>query len=207
MIAHRIEQCLIQDKTNQLHYISAMIAGLPEESSRRAKSSIDLSSAPGDPHVTSPPLASKRRFWSSFRNKTKNLRHRQKNKSKEEVDTGLSVSQPEINSNRFSYDDDIPNSGGSNDFDHLFRCVFIPKIQSSSPTSYSFVLGKLHGGFFLWNVFELLILGKFSKFQRSVISTLSYRIPISTWQGYFNQPVTLVMMISMHGVYFESRGR
>ncbi|XP_055995221.1 multiple C2 and transmembrane domain-containing protein 1-like isoform X6 [Ostrea edulis] len=106
---------------------------LPEESSRRAKSSIDLSSAPGDPHVTSPPLASKRRFWSSFRNKTKNLRHRQKNKSKEEVDTGLSVSQPEINSNRFSYDDDIPNSGGSNDFDHLFSSTDTASPEKCGP--------------------------------------------------------------------------
>ncbi|XP_061166679.1 multiple C2 and transmembrane domain-containing protein 1-like isoform X2 [Saccostrea echinata] len=108
---------------------------VPDESSRRAKSSIDLSTGP-DSHVTSPPSGSKRRFWSSFRNKTKNLRLRHKSKSKEGVEGGLSVSQPDINTSRFSYDDEeitCINSGGSNDFDHLFSSTDTASPEKCDP--------------------------------------------------------------------------
>ncbi|XP_062595979.1 multiple C2 and transmembrane domain-containing protein 1-like isoform X5 [Saccostrea cucullata] len=109
--------------------------GVPDESSRRAKSSIDLSTRP-DPHVTSPPSGSKRRFWSSFRNKTKNLRHRHKSKSKEGVDGGLSISQPDINTSRFSYDEEeitCINRGGSSDFDHLFSSTDTTSPEKCDP--------------------------------------------------------------------------
>lgn len=98
--------------------LNDFILGVPDESNRRAKSSIDLSSSPDS---RTQPSASKRRFWRSFRLKTRGLRHRQQGKSSEEGDRGLSISQPDINASRFSDDDDIRNSRGSNDFDHLFR--------------------------------------------------------------------------------------
>nr|XP_022331670.1 multiple C2 and transmembrane domain-containing protein 1-like isoform X2 [Crassostrea virginica] len=105
---------------------------VPEESSRRAKSSIDLSSTP-DSRVKSPPLASKRRFWSSFRLKSRGLRYRQKRKSQEKGDGCLSISQPDINTSRFSDEDDIHNSRGSNDFDHLFSSTDTASPEKGGP--------------------------------------------------------------------------
>lgn len=103
---------------------------VPDESNRRAKSSIDLSSSPDS---RTPPSASKRRFWRSFRLKTRGLRHRQQGKSSEEGDRGLSISQPDINAGRFSDDDDIRNSRGSNDFDHLFSSTDTASPEKSGP--------------------------------------------------------------------------
>ncbi|XP_078316309.1 multiple C2 and transmembrane domain-containing protein 1-like isoform X6 [Crassostrea virginica] len=106
--------------------------GVPEESSRRAKSSIDLSSTP-DSRVTSPPSASKRRFWGSFRLKSRGLRYRQKRKNQEKGDGCLSISQPDINTSRFSDEDDIHNSRGSNDFDHLFSSTDTASPEKGGP--------------------------------------------------------------------------
>ncbi|XP_022331672.2 multiple C2 and transmembrane domain-containing protein 1-like isoform X2 [Crassostrea virginica] len=105
---------------------------VPEESSRRAKSSIDLSSTP-DSRVTSPPSASKRRFWGSFRLKSRGLRYRQKRKNQEKGDGCLSISQPDINTSRFSDEDDIHNSRGSNDFDHLFSSTDTASPEKGGP--------------------------------------------------------------------------
>ncbi|XP_065945197.1 multiple C2 and transmembrane domain-containing protein 1 isoform X1 [Magallana gigas] len=103
---------------------------VPDESNRRAKSSIDLSSSTDS---RTQPSASKRRFWRSFRLKTRGLRHRQQGKSSEEGDRGLSISQPDINASRFSDDDDIRNSRGSNDFDHLFSSTDTASPEKSGP--------------------------------------------------------------------------
>lgn len=95
----------------KLIFFLFLLLGTPGQKQRKAKSSTDLHhNSDNDAPLSPPTPTTKRRFWSSFRNKARKFRGKTRNK-KDSVD-GLSASQPNISS-------DIGNET-QDEYDHLF---------------------------------------------------------------------------------------
>ncbi|KAJ8304733.1 hypothetical protein KUTeg_018316 [Tegillarca granosa] len=105
-----------------------LFTSTPGQKQRKAKSSTDLHHSSDNDAPLSPPTPStKRRFWSSFRNKARKFRGKNRNK-KDSID-GLSASQPNISS-------DIGNET-QNEYDQLFRESEKRQNELSSDKSFS----------------------------------------------------------------------